>query len=635
MNFETIQSYLVALGARVDEAQFKKFFDKLDQAGKAVEKHTSGMAKEYVKAGTAVVGVLASITVATAGLMDKVAQSDLGYQLYAMKMYMATDKAKKLKIAVDALGHSFEEIAWNPELNERFRDLIKLQNQLQAQMPADFEESMRSIRDIGFEFTKMKVIIEWGLQLIGEKLTKYLAGPMGNLMGKLKEFNKWLKDHLEEWTAKIAKALAVVVQLFGDVVRFGKELWTVLERLWNSLSKGQKAVVAIALGLELLFMTGPLGIAFAAISAFLLLLDDFYAYVDGRKSSKTLAPIWGKVLIVTEALSHALSWVVDKLQQVYDQIAESGTFAQFWSLVKETGAAAWHLAEGIGHVIEKLLGMKAAAVVWKVMKVAVDEAAKSVILLARIIVGLLDAAGLAMSGHLTEARKRMAETWEMIKDSTKNMVETAQGKTAPTTQGKSAPASLEDIKAAPLPGIAAQESGGNYYAVNPQSGAIGKYQIMPQNWAEWAKAAGLGKNAPTTPENQEIVYKSRMDYYMKKYGNDMRLAAAAWYGGEGAANRLQKGDLSVLNILPRNQWAGPNIGDYINSVMGEKKTAYGQPIPASPNVTVTTTLGDVNVTVAGTHASADEIARKTRDAVDAMLTKRQQRLAFEMNGVLG
>jgi hypothetical protein len=54
-----------------------------------------------------------------------------------------------------------------------------------------------------------------------------------------------------------------------------------------------------------------------------------------------------------------------------------------------------------------------------------------------------------------------------------------------------------------------------------------------------------------------------------------------------------------------------------------------------PNVTVTTTLGDINVNVAGTKASADEIAKKVRDEVDAMLSKRQQRLSFEMNGVLG
>jgi hypothetical protein len=557
MDFETIKSYLVALGAHVDENQFKKFFDKLDQAGKAVEKHTEGMAKNYAKAGTAIVGALASVTLATAGLMDKVAQSDLSFQLYAMKMYLPVDTAKKLKIAVDALGHSFEEIAWNPELNKRYRDLINLQSQIMAAMPEGFEKSMRSIRDTGFEFTKLKVIAEYGLQMIGYHLTKYLAGPMGKLQDTLKKLSKWLVDHLDEWTAKIARGLAMIVQLFGDLVRFGGWALSLLERFWSSLSKGQKAIVALAVAFELLSLTGPLGIAFAAISVFILLLDDFYGYIDGRKSSKDLAPIWFK------------------LRDVLEQISR---YSRITMLAFET----WNKMGGIMHVFS---GSK-------------------------------------------ENAKLAEEFNKQIKEILSAPLPSASGPPVPIAERPpGAPA-----KAAPA-GIAAQESGGNYYAVNPQSGAMGKYQIMPTNWPEWAAAAGIGANAPMTPENQEAVFKSRMGYYMTKYG-DERLAAAAWYGGESAANRLQKGDLSILATLPRKGWAGPDIGEYIASVMGKGAGAYTQP-SVPPNVTVTTTLGDINVNVAGTKASADEIAKKVRDEVDAMLSKRQQRLSFEMNGVLG
>ena len=35
--------------------------------------------------------------------------------------------------------------------------------------------------------------------------------------------------------------------------------------------------------------------------------------------------------------------------------------------------------------------------------------------------------------------------------------------------------------------IAKKESGGNYGAVNRQSGAMGKYQVMPSNIASWSK----------------------------------------------------------------------------------------------------------------------------------------------------
>jgi len=49
------------------------------------------------------------------------------------------------------------------------------------------------------------------------------------------------------------------------------------------------------------------------------------------------------------------------------------------------------------------------------------------------------------------------------------------------------------------------ESGGNYYARNPYTGAYGKYQIMPSNWPSWASRYLGNANARQTPTNQEIV----------------------------------------------------------------------------------------------------------------------------------
>jgi hypothetical protein len=49
------------------------------------------------------------------------------------------------------------------------------------------------------------------------------------------------------------------------------------------------------------------------------------------------------------------------------------------------------------------------------------------------------------------------------------------------------------------------ESGGSYTARNSTSGAYGKYQILPSNWAAWAKLYIGSSTAPQTPTNQEIV----------------------------------------------------------------------------------------------------------------------------------
>src|SRR3954468_1457953 len=73
-----------------------------------------------------------------------------------------------------------------------------------------------------------------------------------------------------------------------------------------------------------------------------------------------------------------------------------------------------------------------------------------------------------------------------------------------------APASMTLASSPPglerfLYGLGEVESGGSYTARNATSGAYGKYQILPSNWAAWAKLYLGSSTAPQTPTNQEIV----------------------------------------------------------------------------------------------------------------------------------
>ena len=110
--------------------------------------------------------------------------------------------------------------------------------------------------------------------------------------------------------------------------------------------------------------------------------------------------------------------------------------------------------------------------------------------------------------------------------------------------------------------IAGQESGGNYNAENSDTGAYGKYQIIPSNWPEWAEEAGIGADAPRTPENQEIVARFKLGQYYDKYG--ARGAAIAWYGGEGALNYSEE----ALNRKQGDNGEYPSINEYADEVLG-------------------------------------------------------------------
>lgn len=81
--------------------------------------------------------------------------------------------------------------------------------------------------------------------------------------------------------------------------------------------------------------------------------------------------------------------------------------------------------------------------------------------------------------------------------------------------------------------VSANESSNNDHVVNGDSGAYGRYQIMPENWPEWSKEAGIPGADISDPEAQRKVATYKLSEYIDKYG--VEGAAVAWYAGEGTA----------------------------------------------------------------------------------------------------
>ena len=75
-----------------------------------------------------------------------------------------------------------------------------------------------------------------------------------------------------------------------------------------------------------------------------------------------------------------------------------------------------------------------------------------------------------------------------------------------------------------MTGLACIESSGRYSAVNAESGAIGKYQIMPRNWRVWAGRFLDDPAAEATPDNQERVARTRIERLHDRLGNWRRVA---------------------------------------------------------------------------------------------------------------
>jgi hypothetical protein len=85
--------------------------------------------------------------------------------------------------------------------------------------------------------------------------------------------------------------------------------------------------------------------------------------------------------------------------------------------------------------------------------------------------------------------------------------------------------------------IAGIESGGAkdpYSVLNPKSGAIGKYQVMPSNVAGWTMAATGQSMTPdefrASPSAQEAVFRDQMQRNLQLYGP--KDAASIWFTGK-------------------------------------------------------------------------------------------------------
>jgi hypothetical protein len=82
------------------------------------------------------------------------------------------------------------------------------------------------------------------------------------------------------------------------------------------------------------------------------------------------------------------------------------------------------------------------------------------------------------------------------------------------------PSQLERFMAA----VAQVESHGNHQALNETSGAYGRYQILPDNWRNWARQYLGNADAKPTPANQERVARAKMASLYRWLGSWRRVS---------------------------------------------------------------------------------------------------------------
>lgn len=220
-DIKALKSYLVSLGFVVNTAQLNQFNNALKTANQVVTSTTNSMIGAFFSFELKAVGAFVAVSSAVVLSMDKIAMADQEYRLFGQRMFMDTEHARALKIALDALGISLEQAAFDPESHRRLIELIQLQKVLGGQLGPNFEQTMERIRDVRMEFTKLGVELQYFGMNIAAKLFQAFGGD--SLIDRLKEWNDYIVEHIPQWSAFIATYLVPIL----------KDTWNIMVGLWE------------------------------------------------------------------------------------------------------------------------------------------------------------------------------------------------------------------------------------------------------------------------------------------------------------------------------------------------------------------------------------------------------------------
>jgi len=572
-----LEEYLVKIGATADVGSFNRAESAIKGLTGSLEKLTF-----MLRAG-GIIGAFAGLTKAIKDQITAVADLDMEYQKLASTMWTTKESGKALAELPKLMKAKPEDIAWIPELREQFMRLRAEMSEFST--PSDAADQLRWIREIGYEVQSLQLKFMMFREWVVYYLIKYLGPYIEKIQEFFKTLNKTLGGNMATWANKVAYAISKIVDVMAAVFRLGKNIYDVADSFFSNLPGKVKALVPLFAVVGAALMASPFGLFLTAIGGALLLLEDFFVYMDGGISSTHLAPMWAMLdrLINGDALNQYLTNVKDTLYDILDVFAEmidGMKLPEFW---RDSIKATEQLANGLLNVYNALFD------IFKLTRLNKNDFLGMFKKLGELMMfpwrmmmrwvtlfgTVLSALAKAIEGKYEEAGKLLSNGASSFGSSLKNDIKSMLGANA--RPGKVSQGSDAGFDAF-VNGLVGQESGGNPYAVNERTGAYGTFQIMPENWAGWAADAGLDPNSPMTPENQEIVARAKLRYYYDNYGPEG--AAAAWYAGEINGQRWRDGAPDAIGEGGHYSWDAPqgygnepSVAQYVAEVM-EKMGGY-------------------------------------------------------------
>lgn len=401
-----LEEYLVRIGAEVDK-------DAFAGAAKAINNLSGMLGKlgSILKYGAIFAG-LAKVTEAVIDNIKAVASADLEYQKLAQSMWVTKDTAKTLSVVLKTMGASQEDVAWVPELREQFFRLR--QEMAELSTPADADGQLAWIREIGYDVQslqlKLKMFKEWVVYYLIKELQPYIK--------EFQEFIRWLNDKfgksLPALARKVASVLASVVRVTMSLVKALKWLFEGIYNFIDALPSKTKALVAVFAVVGAAIMAGPFGLMMMAIGTALIMLEDFFGYLEGRESSNTLKPLWkwltdenNPLHRIIAKLGEGIAFILEKLTELFEKVFTEERQEKLKETVANIAKSVADIAEGLATIVEKICGEKYPLVkkFWDFFLTSVGKVVDKVLTLENRLAHLWMALGKAMQGDFKGARE--------------------------------------------------------------------------------------------------------------------------------------------------------------------------------------------------------------------------------------
>lgn len=538
-----LEEYLVRIGAEVDK-------DAFAGAAQAISKLSGMLGKlgTILKYGAIFAG-LAKVTEAVIDNIKAVASADLEYQKLAQSMWVTKDTAKTLSVVLKTMGASQEDVAWVPELREQFFRLR--QEMAELSTSADADNQLAWIREIGYDVQslqlKLKMFKEWVVYYLIKELQPYIK--------EFQEFIRWLNDkfgkNLPALARKVASVLASVVRVAMSLVKALKWLFEGIYNFIDALPSKTKALVAVFAVVGAAIMAGPFGLMMMAIGTALIMLEDFFGYLEGRESSNTLKPLWkwltdenNPLRRLIEKLKEGIAFILEKLTELFEKVFTEERQEKLKKTVANIAKGVAEIAEGLATIVESIFGKKYPVVkkFWDFFLTAVGKVVDKVLTLTNSMGHLMRALGKAMQGDFKGARE------EFINAAAD---ENATGERSKYIQQKLMSMGFTASAAAGVVGNLVQESGLRTDAIGDNGTSGGLAQWHNERWEALKRfAAARGKDWTDLDTQIEFLAEEMRTSYADTYAK-MQSAELPEIAGQIMTDEYEKPDSASANYAQR------------------------------------------------------------------------------------